>query len=106
MSYRYMRLLVFFDLPMITAKERKNYTKFRKFLLTEGFIMMQESVYCKLALNGTVCNLMKEKVRKAAPKEGLIQMLSITEKQYTKMEIIAGTTQTKFLDTDQRLVVF
>ena len=49
-----MRVIVFFDLPVLTYQQRKEYTKFRKFLLRSGFMMMQESVYCKLALNGTV----------------------------------------------------
>ena len=51
MSYRYMRVIVFFDLPSVTVAERKEYLRFRKFLLSDGYIMMQESVYCKLALN-------------------------------------------------------
>ena len=42
-----MRILVFFDLPMETAKERKIYSKFRKLLINEGIIMMQKSVYTK-----------------------------------------------------------
>ena len=48
-----MRVLVFFDLPVITSENRRAYSKFRKFLLKNGFMMLQESVYCKLALNGT-----------------------------------------------------
>ena len=46
-----MRVLIFFDLPTETAKDRKIYSKFRKLLINEGFIMLQESVYAKLALN-------------------------------------------------------
>ena len=45
MSYRFMRIIVFFDLPTETALDRKNYTKFRKFLIKDGFIMLQYSVY-------------------------------------------------------------
>ena len=56
MSYRYMRLLVFFDLPTITSLDKKEYRQFRKFLIKDGFIMMQESVYSKLALNQSVLN--------------------------------------------------
>lgn len=51
MSYRFMRIIVMFDLPTVTQAERQEYTKFRKFLLKSGFIMMQESVYTKIALN-------------------------------------------------------
>ena len=45
---------MFFDLPVVTGVQRREYTKFRKFLLKSGFLMLQESVYCKIALNGTV----------------------------------------------------
>ena len=44
MSYRFMRVFVFFDLPVAGLENRRNYTKFRKFLIKNGFIMMQESV--------------------------------------------------------------
>lgn len=46
-----MRILLFFDLPNITLEDKKEYRNFRKFLIKEGFFMMQESVYCKLLLN-------------------------------------------------------
>lgn len=51
MSYRFMRLLVFFDLPTITAQDKREYRAFRKLLIKNGFFMMQESVYCRMILN-------------------------------------------------------
>lgn len=51
-----MRVIVFFDLPTDTAKDRRNYNKFRRNLINDGFIMLQESVYSKLALNGSIAN--------------------------------------------------
>ena len=48
-----MRMMVFFDLPTETAEDRRNYRLFRKTLINNGFIMMQESVYCKLLINRT-----------------------------------------------------
>ena len=56
MSYRFMRVIVFFDLPTISVEDRKEYTKFRKFLIKNGFLMIQESVYTKLTLNKTVAD--------------------------------------------------
>lgn len=100
-----MRILVFFDLPVTTGEERRAYTKFRKFLIKEGFMMLQESVYCKLALNGTAANGISERVRKNKPEEGLVQLLAVTEKQYSKMEFIVGEAKTEILDTDERLVI-
>ena len=67
--------------------------------------MVQESVYSKLAPNGSVANSIVENVKKNKPSEGLVQLLTITEKQYSKMEFVVGTAQTKVLENDARLVI-
>lgn len=85
-----MRIVVFFDLPVITASQRKTYRTFRKYLVKNGFLMMQESVYCKLAQNSSVGETIIENIRKNRPSEGLVQVLKVTEKQYGKMEYIVG----------------
>ena len=100
-----MRVLDFFDLPVVTNENRKSYSKFRKFLLKNGFIMLQESVYCKLALNGTAVNAIIDNIYKNKPQEGLVQLLTVTEKQYSKMDIIIGEVKNEVLDSDERLVV-
>lgn len=105
MSYRYMRVLVLFDLPMVSAQEKRIYSKFRKYLIKNGFLMMQEFVYCKMALNQTAATSIMDGVRKNSPEEGIIQMLCITEKQYSKMECICGEVKRQVLDTDERLVI-
>lgn len=83
-----MRILVFFDLPTETSKDRKIYSRFRKFLIKEGFIMMQESVYSKLTLNNSITNSIRDKIEKNKPPKGIVQMLVITEKQFSSMEYI------------------
>lgn len=100
-----MRVLVFFDLPVTTSEKRRAYTHFRKFLLKNGFLMLQESVYCKLALNSTAVNAIVENIHKNKPEEGLIQLLTVTEKQYAKMDIIIGEIKSEVLDSDERLVI-
>ena len=100
-----MRVLVFFDLPVVTSENRRTYLKFRKFLLKNGFIMLQESVYCKLALNGTAVNAIIDNVHRNKPQEGLVQLLTVTEKQYSKMDIIIGELKSEVLDSDERLVI-
>lgn len=105
MSYRFMRILVMFDLPVGTEAERKNYRNFRKYLIKSGFLMLQESIYCKLAQNSTMADAIIENVRKNKPEEGLVQVLKITEKQYAKMEYIVGERKTDVLDSDERLVI-
>ena len=105
MSYRFMRILVMFDLPMTTSAERKEYTKFRKYLIKSGFLMMQESVYCKLSPNSMLADAVIENVRKNKPEKGVVQVLRVTEKQYAKMEYIVGEGQTEVLSSDDRLVI-
>lgn len=67
--------------------------------------MLQESVYCKLALNGTAVNAIVYNVHKNKPEEGLVQLLTVTEKQYSKMDIIIGEMKSEVLNSDERLVV-
>ena len=100
-----MRMIVFFDLPTITYSDQKEYRKFKKNLINEGFIMMQESVYCKLALNMSVVNSMKVKIDKFKPQNGLIQLLVITEKQYASIDYVIGTNSNNKIDSTDRLVI-
>ena len=100
-----MRILVMFDLPVTTAAERRAYTLFRKYLLKNGFLMLQESVYCKIAQNPVAADSVIDALRKNKPPTGLVQLLWVTEKQYAKMEYIAGESQLDVLNDDRRLVV-
>lgn len=87
---RYVRLVVFFDLPMETAYQRREYARFRKFLLKNGFIMLQKSVYVKLAVDGRVVGSYVASLTQNVPADGLVQALQVTEKQYAAMYQIAG----------------
>ena len=106
MSYRFMRILVMFDLPTETAEDRKAYRKFRKGIIKNGFFMMQESTYCKLILNESAKNNAVLALKKIKPAKGLVQVLSVTEKQFQKMEFLVGDGKTDIIDTDERLVIF
>ena len=105
MRDRVVRTIVFFDLPNVYLKDRKNYLMFRKYLLNEGFLMMQESVYSKIVLNSEQSKLLIERIRKKAPKKGIIQVLTKTEKQYSRIEFISGEENTKIINNEDRLVV-
>lgn len=76
-----------------------------KHLLKSGFMMMQESAYCKLALNQTVADGIVKALRKNKPPSGVIQTICITEKQFERMEFIVGDHKSDVLDTDERLVI-
>ena len=100
-----MRILLFFDLPTDTPRDRKIYSKFRKLLINEGFIMMQESVYTKLALNNSVVNSVKDKIYKNRPPKGIVQMLAITEKQFNSIEYIVRKKDSNVLDNTERMII-
>ena len=99
-----MRMIIFFDLPTETKADRYNYRKFRKMLMKNGFLMLQESVYCKLLLNTSAERTAAEVIRKNKPPKGLVQMLTVTEKQFAKMEWIVGEFHSEIIDSDERMI--
>lgn len=103
---RYMRLLVFFDLPVTTSAHRKNYRLFRKYLEKSGFIMMQASVYSKLALNDRIADGVIASIRAHRPPAGLVQVLKITERQYETIATIVGESRnSEILESTDGLVI-
>lgn len=100
-----MRVIVFFDLPVTTNKERKDAGKFRKFLISEGFVMMQESVYSKLLLNASGLKSIENNLKKNKPPSGLIQLLTVTERQYNDMVYILGTAPNSTVNNSERIVI-
>lgn len=105
MSYRFMRTLVFFDLPTETREDRRNYARFRKLLIRNGFIMLQESVYSRINITPTAESSVINTIKKNKPPSGIVQILSITEKQFSRMEFITGEYSSDVIDNDERLVI-
>ena len=104
MSYRYMRMILMFDMPVETAEGKKAYRKFRQFLIDEGFIMHQFSIYSKLLLNNSANNAMIERLKNHNPKKGSITLLTVTEKQFSRMIYLCGERDTSVANSDSRLV--
>ena len=100
-----MRILVFYDLPVGESDERTAYNRFHRYLIKNGFLRLQESVYCKLALNQTAVNAIMEKLRKNKPPAGLIRAICITEKQFARSEFILGEYTSDIIDSEERLIV-
>ncbi|WP_297671186.1 MULTISPECIES: CRISPR-associated endonuclease Cas2 [Thomasclavelia] len=97
-----MRLVLFFDLPMTTRKEKRIYAHFRKYLIKNGYMMMQYSVYCKIFPNREAAVKHVNILRKNVPNAGQIRLLMVTEKQYSKIEIIVGgkSNQEKIINSE------
>ena len=100
-----MRILVLFDLPITTLENKRSYRIFRMYLLKNGFMMMQESVYCKIALNAIAADAIIKKVKLNLPQEGLVQLLTVTERQFSRMEVLVGQAHNDVLNSDERLVI-
>lgn len=100
-----MRTIVFFDLPTETAEDRRNYRRFRKTLISNGFCMMQESVYIRLLINATAQKQVVNNISKNKPPKGIVQILTVTEKQFEKMDFLVGEYHSDLIDTDERLII-
>ena len=105
MSYRFMRVLVFYDLPSTDSEDRRAYSLFHRYLIRNGFLMLQQSVYVKLALNQTTVSAMIDSVKKNKPPAGLVQILTVTEKQFQKIELVSGEFSSDIINSDERLII-
>lgn len=103
--FRFMRVIVFFDLPTETNSDKAAYRQFHSFLVKEGFVMMQKSVYFKLALNGSTVRSVKTHLCGNIPAKGLVQMLVITEKQFDDILYLAGESRSEVVDSADRHVI-
>lgn len=101
-----MWVLVFFDLPTETKKERKNYAQFRKQLTADGFTMFQFSIYLRHCASVENANVHIQRVKRFLPPAGNVGIICITDKQFGQMEIFTGTTKTKVKNEPQQLELF
>jgi len=90
MIFNFMRTILFFDLPVVTEQEKRIYSKFRKYLIKNGYMMLQYSVYSKIFNNRDAAVKHISKLKHNVPEKGSIRIMLVTEKQYTKMEILIG----------------
>ena len=103
---RYMRLLVFFDLPVTTREKRRTYTLFRRFLIQDGYDMIQWSVYGRMVNGMDDAEKHLKRLAENLPKEGSIRYLQVSEKQFANMKLLVGTKnyQEKKVNADQILL--
>ena len=93
MSNNFMRLLVFFDLPVKTKEERSMATKLRQYLLKDGFYMIQFSLYGRLCNSVENALLHERALLNHLPYAGSVRSMLVTEKQYAGMKILVGTAK-------------
>ena len=105
-GYKLMWLLVMFDLPVIESEERKVATKFRNFLLDEGFYMAQYSVYMKVLSGKVMGEAVERRIHHALPLAGRVDIISITDKQYENMRSFIGHKYHQNKKSNSQLILF
>lgn len=105
-EYRVMWVLVFFDLPTDTKKERKAAAKFRKDLISDGFTMFQFSIYIRNCPSAENALVHTRRVKSYIPDYGKVGIICITEKQFDNMELFIGKKNSELPHVEQQLELF
>jgi CRISPR-associated protein Cas2 len=105
-AYRIMWVLVLFDLPTETKKERKAYTDFRKKLLADGFQMFQFSIYMRHCPSRENADVHIKRVKKFLPEKGHVGIFQFTDKQFGMIELFYGKKEQNASQPVQQLEMF
>lgn len=105
-GYRAMWLFAMFDLPVDKPELRREYTQFRKALLKEGFSMLQFSVYAHYVRSEESEEVYRRRVAMVLPSHGQVRLISITDRQFEKMEVYVGQKRKKVEDPPHQLMLF
>ena len=105
-GYRIMRLIVLFDMPVEKEAERKEYNRFRKFIINDGFLKLQYSVYTRFCNNDTDAEKHIKRILDFKPIYGDIRILKITENQFSNMVLVSGKrSEQEMLDFNEDLII-
>ena len=105
-GYRTVWVIVMFDLPTDTKKARREYTKFRKRIMEDGFVMMQFSVYARHCASEENSYVHTGRVRESLPPDGEVRVITITDKQFGRMQVFYGKKRKELEWTPQQITLF
>ena len=103
---RYMWLIVFFDLPVKTKKERRAANTFRNFLKKDGYDMLQLSVYARICRGREAVDTRLRRLDANLPPAGFIRAMQVTDKQYARMHVLLGESTTQESIATEQLLLF
>jgi len=103
-EYRGMWLFAMFDLPVKTKAARRQYTRFRKALIKEGFSMLQFSVYARYCPSEEASEAHRRRIGGLLPPEGQVRLLSVTDRQFGKMAIFQGKSRAPVEEPPRQLL--
>ncbi|WP_245593576.1 CRISPR-associated endonuclease Cas2 [Azospirillum halopraeferens] len=99
-------MMVLFDLPVLTKRERKAATAFRMFLLDQGFEMSQFSVYLRHCVGREQTETLSRRIEKAVPATGKVHIVLITDKQYETIVCFDGRIRQPSRKNPEQYVLF
>ena len=105
-GYRLMWMMVLFDLPVITKRERRDAANFRKFLLGQGFEMCQLSVYLRFCAGKNQAQVYTRSIQSALPPSGNIQVVYFTDRQYESIVSFSGHQRQPANKNPEQFVLF
>ena len=105
-EYRILWVLVFFDLPTVTKKDRKIYATFRKDLLRDGFAMFQFSIYMRFCASRENADVHVKRTKRRLPEHGKVCIMQITDKQFGMIELFHGQKEVEPEKPNQQLELF
>ena len=101
-----MWLFAMFDLPVDKPELRREYAQFRAALLKQGFTMLQYSVYVHYVASEDSDETLRRRVHAALPSHGQVRIISVTDRQFEKMEIYVGKKRKPAEDPPMQLGLF
>ena len=105
-EYKAVWLFAMFDLPVTTKEARSEYRRFHDLLLKRGYTMLQFSVYARYFKTEDAGKAERGRLRAALPPEGQVRLISITERQFGKMDVYQGKTPKATEDPPKQLMLF
>lgn len=105
-AYRSMWLFAMFDLPVTSKELRKRYARFRKALLSQGFTMLQFSVYARHCASEETAAVIRKGVQAVLPDEGQVRLIGVTDRQFGRMEVFFGKNRNPSEEPPTQFMLF
>ena len=101
-----MWLFAVYDLPVTTREDRKEYSRFHRSLLNEGFSMLQFSVYARYCASAERSDTYRKHIRAMLPPGGEVRVLALTDRQFANMEVYRAKKRVPGEKYPQQLMLF
>lgn len=105
-AYRSVWLMAMFDLPVETPDNKRDYVRFRKALLKDGFMMLQFSVYARYIPSEEAAEAHRRTIRSAIPPLGQVRLMAVTDHQFGKMEVFYGKKPREPEEAPEQVLLF